>query len=37
MELRHCKKHNQMTWHEKDDIIGWYCIKCNLEKITRRK
>lgn len=30
-----CKIHNQMTWHEKDDLIGWYCIKCNLEKTKK--
>jgi len=32
MELRHCKKHNQMTNHEYDSIKGWYCLKCILEK-----
>ena len=32
MELKFCKKHNQMTNHEEDYDGSWYCIKCILEK-----
>jgi hypothetical protein len=31
MELRLCKQHNTMTWHEKDNLVGWYCLKCLIE------
>ncbi len=36
MELKHCKKHNAMTWHEKDTIVGWYCIKCVLDRDKKK-
>lgn len=32
MELRHCEKHDAMTYHELDSLVGWYCIKCTLDK-----
>ena len=35
MELMLCKIHNAMTWHEHDTIMGWYCLKCKLEKTNK--
>ena len=32
MMLRWCKKCADITNHEKDTLVGWYCLKCMLKK-----
>jgi len=35
MKLMLCQKHNAMTYHEEDTLVGWYCLKCKLEECQK--
>jgi len=32
MRLKYCDVCKQMTNHESDTLVGWYCLKCSINK-----